>query len=170
MEQYKYKQAAIFDNAADAQFLYQRIKRDEHSDTLVFLLSPADIGNSDRILEPEGDQIASSIVKKAFLGGAGGGATGAAASLVAGALKLVIFASHPVLASLVAIGYGSALGATGGALIGENLKEDMFLGILEDALKQGHWVVIGHATTRDKAENIKTLMNEVPNNRRTVTN
>jgi hypothetical protein len=125
------------------------------------LLSPVDLAGDEHKLEPEGDEIARTVVRRALYGGTGGALTGAAASVAAGAFKLTLFISHPVLASLVAIGYGTAFGATGGALAGEKIKEDMFIGALEDALKHGQWAVIIHTPDKETTQKVKVMLEHV---------
>ncbi len=163
MEHYPYKNAAIFVDEQDARTVEQRINTVGFNNILLFVLAPSSqlISEDEVKLEPEGDEIRNTLVRDAVYGGAGGALTGAAASLAAGAFKLALFVSHPLMATLVALGYGTALGATGGAIVGENVKEDLFIGVLEDSLRQGQWVVITHAPDKETASKINVLLEHV---------
>ncbi|MEZ5535976.1 MAG: hypothetical protein R3F02_10170 [Thiolinea sp.] len=163
MERYPYKQAAIFSREEDARCVQERISAVGFDNTLTFLLSPTSVAPDvdKQQLIPESDEIPGVMVRKAFYGGTGGALTGAAASMAAGAFKLALFASHPVLAGLAAIGYGTVIGATSGLLAGESLKEEVFVGVLEEALKQGQWAVIIHAPDKETARKIKVLLEHV---------
>lgn len=162
MEHFHYKHAAIFADETRARTVEQRINAVGFHDILLFVLPPTnDPPEAGKQLEPEGDEIRHTIVRDAVYGGAGGAVTGAVVSVVAGAFKFALFISHPVVAGLAAIGYGTALGATGGAIVGNNIKEDLFVSVLEDALKTGHWVVIAHASDKETARKLGVLLEHV---------
>ena len=42
-----------------------------------------------------------------------------------------------------------------------NVKEDLFIGVLEDSLRQGQWVVITHAPDKETASKINVLLEHV---------
>lgn len=157
MEHYRYKQAAVFTTEEEALQAQEMVSHAGLNDIQTFLLSPKDLAGDERRLEPEGDEVASTIVHKALEGAGVGAIAGAALSTGAGALQLALFMTHPVLATLAAIGYGSAIGAVGGALAGEKLGEDLFIGAVEDALKNGHWAVVVHAADEPTAHKVQSL-------------
>lgn len=162
MEYYRYKQTAIFADETSARAAKQHIQDGQFANIKLFVLTPTDKIDpiQEEKLEPEGDEIARSIVRDAVYGGAGGAAMGAIASLAAGAVEFSIFATFPIAATVAAISYGAVLGATSGSLIGENLKEEDFVSHLEQALTAGHWVVIAHSTDKASSKRISALLDK----------
>lgn len=159
MEHYHYKQAAIFADEVGARTAEQHIKDANFPDIKLFVLEPTkDLSTESAKLEPEGKEIPKTVVHDAVYGGAGGAAVGAVASALAGLFHFTLFATHPVVATLASLGYGTALGATGGALVGENLKEDTFLSSIEGALENGHWAIIAHAPDKETSQKISDIL------------
>ena len=57
-------------------------------------------------------------------------------------------------------GLGATVGGIAGVVKGVKVKETAFLGIVEDALQQGHWVLVVHARDHQEEERARTLVGE----------
>lgn len=165
MEHYRYKQGAIFADETSARAAEQHIKAGHFADIKLFVLAPTkNISATDEEqLEPENAEAPNSVVRDAIYGAVGGAALGATASLVAGLAEFALFVSHPIALSLAVIGYGTVIGATSGSLVGEHLKEGLFVVVLENALQNGHWVVIAHAADKDTSTKIGAILDQEQN-------
>lgn len=145
METYRHKYAAIYADLETASRALTVVKNlhPVTSGIRCYLLGPGD-PDLEIKLEPDSSEVAHTLVRDAEIGGMAG-LTTAAGGVVLGTVKLTLFISHPVLTSLVVLGYGTAIGGTTGAIVGLRVKEDLFIGTLRDTLAAGHWVVIVHA-------------------------
>ena len=166
MEHYPYKHAAILETESAAKALQKQLQNETEKEIKIFCISPdPEHSISEKMehkLEPETREIQHTIVRDAIYGATGGAFVGGMTAFVSGALNLALFATHPVIATLAVLGYGSALGATGGMIVGVKPKEDLFVAVLEDALIRGHWVVITHSADRQTDQKISLLMKDTP--------
>lgn len=103
-----------------------------------------------RKLKPKGKAVASEIIKDTLIGTGLGGAAGAAGSALFALANTAVFMTNPVMGALMITGYAATVGGTIGALKGVSLKETAYLGVVEDALNKGYWVVAVH--TQDDQE------------------
>ncbi|MGB5599603.1 MAG: hypothetical protein WBM66_12855 [Thiothrix litoralis] len=151
MEHFPYKHAAIFANEVAVKNVTDRIQQADHPDIHVVILQPGS-EHTDPVIRRK-------IIQDGVSGSAGGAIGAAVASLGAVSLKNAVFAIHPFLAGLAAVGYGTLLGGAGGTIYGK-LKSDAFLQALDEALKNGHWVVIVHSTSQATDQQISQLLEQ----------
>jgi hypothetical protein len=151
MENFPYKHAAIFANEVAVRNVTDRIRQASFPDIQVVILQP-DPEHTDPVIR-------SKIIRDGVYGSAGGAIGAAVASLGAASLKIAVFAIHPVLAGLAAVGYGTLLGGAGGTIYGK-LKSDAFLQALDEALKNGHWVVIVHSASQQTDQQVSQLLEQ----------
>lgn len=152
MEQYAEKVSAIYHDKNLAQQALEKLRQNGFSEDQLRIIGPHDPLTGTK-LEPEGEGMARHIIKDTLIGGGIGGALGAAGSAAMGAAQIALFVTNPIMGSLVITGYAAAVGSIVGAVKGVKIKETAYLGVVEDALKKGHWVVAVHA--HDKEEEKK---------------
>lgn len=151
MEHFPYKHAAIFANEVAAMNVAERIRQAGLPDIHLVILQP-DTGQTDSTMR-------SKIIRDGMYGSAGGAIGAAVVSLGAVSLKIAVFALHPWLAGLAAVGYGSLLGGAGGTIYGK-LKSDAFLQALDQALKNGHWIIIVHSASQQTDQQVSQLLEQ----------
>lgn len=157
MEQYTHKVAAIYRDQSSANEALAHLRQGGFSDQQLRLLGPSD-DQAERKLEPEGDDVAKTVLKDVAVGGGVGGALGLAGSAALGAAGIALFLTQPVAATLVIAGYSAGVGGVVGFLKGIKVKESVFLGAAEDAVRQGYWVLVAHGRDDDEEERARTLM------------
>lgn len=151
MEHLPYKHAAIFANEVAAMNVAERIRQAGLPDIHLVILQPG-TGQTDSAMR-------SKIIRDGMYGSAGGAIGAAVASLGAVSLKIAVFALHPLLAGLAAVGYGTLLGGAGGTIYGK-LKSDAFLQALDEALQNSHWVLIVHSANQQTDQQISQLLEQ----------
>lgn len=118
----------------------------------VRLVSPEKASEDDdsvsRDIEPESGGTRDQIVKDTAVGTAAGGGIGAVGAGAIGLMAPALFAAAPVVAPLIVMGYGAAIGGMGGAITGLHIEKTRLASIVQDALKGGFFVVLVHS--RDK--------------------
>jgi hypothetical protein len=154
LEQYPYKVAAIYADAASADAAVSMLEDSGLGDARTIRLRPGQSG-VDSAIEPESAGTRDTLTKDTLTGGIAGAGAG---TLVAGAVTALtpaLFVSAPVVAPLVILGYGSLIGGTAGAVHGVRLRELALAGLVKDALKAGYHVVLVHSGSeqiRDRAQ------------------
>ena len=149
MELYPFKQAAVFADEQTALEVGKQLKELGLPKVKIFLLSP-DIENDENKLEPEGNEIRNRFIRNALIGAVAGAFSGAIIYLILKSIYPDLFIENIFLADITGLGLvGSFIGAIVGVLFGAKIKEDIFLGTLQDVLKQGKWSVMIHS--EDKA-------------------
>ncbi|MEE4379457.1 MAG: hypothetical protein V2J55_18375 [Candidatus Competibacteraceae bacterium] len=149
MEEYPYKLSALYHDQSLAEQAQQALLQLGFPAEQLRITGPEDPGTGAK-LEPEGDKLPLEITKDTAIGtgiGAGIGATGSAALAIA---QAALFATNPVLSTLVITGYAATVGGLAGAIKGIKMKETLFVGIVEQALQQGHWALVVHARDEEQ--------------------
>lgn len=139
MERFPYKHAAIFANKVAALNVADLIQQTGMPDIHLIILQPSP--------DHADPKLRRKVIREGVYGSAGGAIGAALASAGATSLKIAVFAAHPFLAGLAAVGYGTLLGGAGGTVYSK-LKNGSFLQALDQALKNGHWVVIVHSASQ----------------------
>lgn len=152
MQQYEHKIGAIFSNASEAHSAYLVMKASGFPENQLFLVEPSD-SKPDHKIEPEGDEVLSSGLKDLLTGTAAGAGLGAGAAGIAAATGVTAFFAAPVLATLLAAGYGAMLGSAVGAGKALHVREANFAAMIKDAIRHGHAAIVAHA--KDDAEEAK---------------
>jgi hypothetical protein len=158
MEKYIHKFSALYHNEALARQALQQLQSHNFSDEQLRLIGPndADVGNQ---LEPEGDEIPKEVIRDTLVGAGIGGGVGAASTAVLAA-ETVLFATNPILGGLMAIGYATTIGGLAGAIKGLKVKETIFVGVVEQALRQGSWALVVHAQDKEQEEIARRILGE----------
>lgn len=153
---YPHKVAAIYPGAAEAKAAVTALTDAKIGDIEIVQLTPGtedpDIG-----IEPEADATRDTAVRDTLAGAATGTVVGAAAAGATALVATSLFVSAPVVATLMALGYGTLLGGIAGAIRGLRLREGMLAGVIKDALKAGHHVVVVHVANdaiRDQVDDV----------------
>lgn len=153
MELYPYKQAAIFVDEQTASKVEKQLTNLQLPKVKFFVLSP-DLEDDENKLEPESNEIRNRFIRNALIGGVAGAFVGVIIYLILKSINPDFFIDNPALADITGLSViGSFIGAIIGVLFGAKIKEDAFLGTLQDTLKQGKWGVMVHA--EDKAASAK---------------
>ncbi|MDQ2697102.1 MAG: hypothetical protein M3Z21_17330 [Pseudomonadota bacterium] len=159
MEHYLHKVSAIYPDRAAAQQARELLHREGFAQEQLRVIGPHDL-EIDKKLEPEGNEIPKEITKDAAIGTAIGGLAGLLGSVALGAAGVALFVSSPLVATALLAGYGATVGGIAGTIKGVRVKETAFLGIVEDALKQGHWVLLVHARDAQEDARARALVGE----------
>lgn len=140
MEKYNHKVAAVFSNEADALKARDEMLAAGYTTDQINVVTPAGT-DADSKIEPEGDDVAKSVVKDAAIGTVVGGAAGAVGTtiLVAASIPLMV---SPIIATAFMVGWGAGVGAFVGAGAGVGMDEDQFSGFVKDVAKNKHWVLV----------------------------
>ncbi|MFO8003836.1 hypothetical protein [Thioalkalivibrio sp.] len=155
MESYDFTHelAGIYADKDAAQKAYQAFIEAGFDASEVRLITPDQAPeDSDAVsqdIEPESGGTRDQIVKDTVAGTAAGGTAGAVGAGAIGLMAPMLFAAAPVVAPLIVMGYGAAIGGMAGAITGLHVEKTRLAGIVEDALKGGFWVVLVHG--RDEA-------------------
>jgi hypothetical protein len=157
MEQFTHKVAAIYHDQASARNAMETLAHAGFSDNQLRVAGPND-PRAERKLEPEGKEIPKTIVKDTAVGAGVGGVLGLAGSATLGAAGMALFLSQPVAATLAIAGYAAGVGGLVGFLKGIKVKEGVFVGAAEDALKQGYWALVVHCRTADEEQRAHELI------------
>lgn len=153
VEKYHHKVAAVFTNEADALKARGEMFAAGYTAAQISIVSPAGT-NADSQIEPEGDEVAKSVVRDAAIGTVVGGAAGAVGTAMLAAASVPLMVS-PVIATTFMVGWGASVGAFTGAGVGVGMDEDQFAGLIKDAAQQKRWVLV--IQTRDEAESQTAL-------------
>jgi len=155
-EHYPHKVAAVYPGAAEAEAAVMALSAANIGDIEIVQLAPGtedpDIG-----IEPETDATRDTVVKDTLAGAATGTVAGAAAAGATALFASSLFISAPVVAPLIALGYGTMIGGIAGAIRGLRLREDMLASVVKDALKAGYHVVVVHVENdaiRDQVDDV----------------
>jgi hypothetical protein len=152
-EDYPYKVAAVYPDAATAEAAVRALKISDLSDIRILLLDSG-ASEADLAIEPEPRATRDTIVKETVTGGAAGaGATGAAALATP-----ALFVSASVIGPLVVLGYGAMIGGTMGVIHGLRLRENLLAGLVKDTLKAGYHVVIVHAPSEETERRVRDII------------
>jgi hypothetical protein len=157
MEHYPYKHAAIFANEVAVMNMADRLQAADLPQMRFVILKPD--SDNEKALNMDGNTARHKAIRDAVYGSTGGAIGAAVASLAATSLKMAAFVGHPFATAIAAIGYGTLLGGTGGALYG-GIKGDAFLQALEEALGQGHWAIVVHSEDRETDQEVSRLMEQ----------
>lgn len=158
MEKYNHKVAAIFGNESDASSARSQLLATGYTAEQLSVVSPN--GNlADSKIEPEGDEVAKSIVKDAAIGTVIGGAAGAVGTAILAAASVPLLVS-PIIATAFMVGWGASIGGFAGAGVGVGMDEDQFAGFIKDAAQNKHWVLV--VQTRDEADT-KAALEQIDN-------
>lgn len=157
LEHFPYKHAAIFANEVAAMNIIDRLQEANFPDMRYVVLKPDE--NHDAAFVIDGNSPRHKAIRDAVYGSTGGAIGAAVASLAATSLKVAAFVGHPFAVSMAAIGYGTLLGGTGGALYG-GFKGDAFLQALESALAQGHWAIVVHSADKETDQAVSQLLEQ----------
>lgn len=158
MEKYNHKVAAVFVTEAEALKARDQMLAAGYTTEQVSIVTPAG-ANADAKIEPEGDEVAKSVVKDAAIGTVIGGAAGAVgtAALAAASVPLLV---SPIIATAFMVGWGASVGGFMGAGVGVGMDEDQFAGMIKDAAQNQRWVLV--IQTRDEEET-KAALDQVTN-------
>lgn len=153
LETYQHKVAAVFANEIDAFNARGSLLAEGYSAEQLSVIGP-DSANPDSQIEPEGHEVAKSVVKDAAIGSVIGGAAGAVGTALLAAASVPLLVS-PIIATAFMVGWGASVGAFAGAGIGVGMDEDQFAGFVKDAAHDGHWVLV--IQTKSEADTKRTL-------------
>jgi len=159
MERFTHKLAAIYRDQSSAREAWGLLRQGGFPEAQLRLVGPTD-AQTERKLEPEGEEVAMTVLKDTALGTGIGGALGLAGSAALGAAGLALFLSQPVAATLVIAGYSAGVGGVLGFLKGIKVKESLFVGAAEDALGRGYWVLVVHGRNEDEEKRAQALISE----------
>lgn len=159
MEQFKHKVCGIYPDQAAAHQAQEKLRSSGYPEQQIRLINPHDPDPGIK-LEPEGRETVKEVAKDAGIGAAAGGGLGVVGSAAMGAAEVALFITHPVLATLMIAGYGATIAGLVGAATGIRIKETDFVGIAEDALKKGHWVLIALAKDTEEEKTAHDLIAE----------
>lgn len=169
MEKYTHKFSALYHDEKLARQALQQLKDHDFSDNQLRLISPDD-PEAGAQLEPEGNEIPKEIIRDTLVGAGIGGGVGIAGTAVLAA-ETLLFATNPILGTLMAIGYGATIGGIAGAIKGLKVKETVFVGIVEQALQEGSWALVVHTQDQDQEKVARQILGEtVADPSRTVSN
>lgn len=155
MEQYEFNHelAGIYADNEAAEKAYEAFIKAGFDASEVRLITPDQAPETNdevsRDIEPESGGTRDQIVKDTAIGTAAGVGAGAAGAGAIGLMAPMLFAAAPVVAPLIVMGYGAAVGGMAGAITGLHVEKTRLAGIVQDALKGGFWVVLVHG--RDEA-------------------
>lgn len=160
MEKYTYKLCGLFPDQEAANAARERLSASGYPENQLFLLGAEDRA-ADRKLEPEREEVLDSTIKDLLAGaGIGAGVGTAGAATLAGAGVTLVLAT-PVLATLLAAGYGAAIGSIAGAGKALHVREADFAVMVKDAIRNGHWALIAHAKDEQEANQARELLAEL---------
>jgi hypothetical protein len=111
--------------------------------------APEDSDAVSQDIEPESGGTRDQIAKDTAIGTAAGVGAGAVGAGAIGLMAPMLFASAPVVAPLIVMGYGAAVGGMGGAITGLHIEKTRLASMVRDALKGGFCIVLVHG--RDEA-------------------
>lgn len=149
MEQYTRKVSGIYPDQTTAEQAVKKLRENGFPENQLRVINPHDPDPGAK-LEPEGVEVAKEIGKDTMIGAGAGGVLGIVGSAALGVAEVALFVTTPILGTLMIATYAATVGGVAGYIKGLKIKETAFLGIVEDALKQGHWVVL--ALAHDKKE------------------
>lgn len=158
-EQYPYKLAAIYADAASANAAVGMLEHAGLGDARIIRLMPGQPG-VDSAIEPESAGTRNSLTMDTLTGGIAGAGAGALMVGAVTALTPALFVSAPVVAPLIILGYGSLIGGTAGAVHGVRLRELALAGLVKDALKAGYHVVMVHCANERIRERAQAVIGE----------
>lgn len=166
MEKYKHKVAAVFANESDAMQARDSLLASGYAAEQLSIVSPTG-AETDSKIEPEGDEVAKSVVKDAAIGSVVGGAAGAVgtAILVAASVPLMV---SPIIATAFMVGWGAGVGAFVGAGAGVGMDEDQFAGFIKDTAKNQHWVLVIQTADDKETEAALDYVKGITNNTQDV--
>jgi hypothetical protein len=159
MEPYDFKHelAGIYASREAADKAYEAFVAAGFDASEVRLITPDKAAEDDdavsRDIEPESGGTRDQIVKDTAVGTLAGGGAGAVGAGAIGLMAPMLFAAAPVVAPLIVMGYGAAIGGMGGAITGLHIEKTRLASMVRDALKGGFFVVLVHG--RDEAAHRK---------------
>jgi hypothetical protein len=99
-------------------------------------------------VEANSDEVRNDTIIGGTLGSLAGGALGVLGEAALAAANVSLFVASPIIGTLTMIGWGAAAGGVIGALAGAGRPETHhFADLVDEALRQGYWVLIVHART-----------------------
>ena len=111
-----------------------------------------------RDIEPESGGTRDQILKDTAVGTLAGGGVGAAGAGAIGLMAPMLFAAAPVVAPLIVMGYGAAIGGMGGAITGLHIEKTRLSTMVQDALKGGFFVVLVHGRDENAYRKAREVM------------
>ncbi|MHB1678510.1 MAG: hypothetical protein ACYCSS_13455 [Sulfuriferula sp.] len=149
MENNIHKVAGIFATEEDTHTARNLLLEHGMSPNHINIIVPDD-KLIDKKIEPDGDGVAKTVVKDAFIGSAIGGGVGAAGAAAMAAASITLFVASPVLGPLALMGWGAMVGAFVGAGKGVGIEEDQFADMIKDVTNNGQYVLIVHTFTESE--------------------
>lgn len=151
--EFKHELAGIYADKEAAEKAHEALIGAGFDASDIRLIPPAKVTEDEdavsRDIEPESGGTRDQILKDTAVGTAVGGGVGAVGAGAIGLMAPMLFAAAPVVAPLIVMGYGAAIGGMGGAITGLHIEKTRLASIVQDALKGGFFVVLVHA--RDEA-------------------
>lgn len=151
--------SGIYHEEKLAREALDKLRDSGFSDEQLRLINPHD-PELERKLEPGGTDVAKTFIKDILIGTGVGGAAGAAGTAAFALLETAVFLTNPVMGALVITGYAAGVGGVVGAIKAIKLKETAFLGVVEDALKKGYWVVAVHAPDQEQEDKAHQIIGD----------
>jgi hypothetical protein len=156
MSIYQHRVAGLYQDEALAESAWGVLVRNTFHPSSLKIVGPGD-PETDRKVEPEGYRVGHVVAEDLAVGAGMGAGAGTAAAGIMAAAKASLFMAEPVLATLLAAGYGAHLGALAGGVKALEVQEPRFAAAVRDALGQGYWAVVVLAEDeagRRKAEQV----------------
>jgi len=117
----------------------------------VFVITRGDVLEDEKI-EPEGNAIRDEMVRNILGGAAAGAVAGSAGAAGLAATGFALVVTQPVAATLLAAGYGGAVGSLLGAGKAFGVAEPDLAAMIKDALKEDHAVLVVQARDQQARE------------------
>ena len=152
--------ASVYPDEDSAQSAVKDL-RDANIDGIVVRhMKPEASDDIERVIEPDAEAVPGNVVKTSAVGGGAGTVAGAAVAGTAAVMAPTLFVSAPVIGPLMVLGYGAVIGGTVGAVKGLRLRTGMLSGLVKDALKDGHHVVIVHTASDEAQHDAETIIGD----------
>ena len=158
-ELYPNKTAAVYHDGATAEAAAMALEAAGLENVSVLRLAPGD-STVDQAIEPETGATRNTVTRDTMTGGAAGTAAGAAAAGTLAVTAPALLVRAPVVAPLIILGYGAAIGATAGAVRGLRLRETVLAGLVRDALDAGYYVIIVHAANDEAQRRAQAVIDD----------
>jgi hypothetical protein len=153
-----HKVAGLFSDAAAARELAAAVRAEVGlTEAQVRVLGPGD-DHVGRALEPETRGILHTMIRAHLWLGLAGAVIGAVAFAIMFALGIGFIVLNPWASALLLIGFGAIGGLLLGGAVSLRPDHSPYIGASQEALREGRYVVVVHATSTDELERAEAIL------------
>lgn len=159
MENYLHRLLGLYTTRAAAENVRDQLVQCGLSAKKVKILEPGH-GGAGKTTRADSDDVLQEMLREGLIGTVIGILAAAVGTIALAAAKIGLFASSPLLGTLVMLGWGATIGGFVGAAAGARSSKGAVPDLLNLSLASGHVVIIAHTATEAQTTLARQILGE----------